>query len=119
MKKSKIRILFLLLAVVLFFLFTSSRPYHIKHSTVHTYETSTETELYVVTNRPIWTDQEKLTQNIISNHLKLNHPQGNVSYRLILYTTNWHYQLNKPYRILLCNKNGAILQDISQDISEE
>ena len=112
MKKSKIRILFLLLAAVLFFLFTSSRPYHIKHSTVHTYETSTETDLYVVTNRPIWTDLENLTQNIISNHFTLNHPRGNISYRLILYTTNWHYQHDKPCYILLCDKNGEILQYI-------
>lgn len=108
MKKSKFQIFFLLLAAVLFFCITSSRPYHIKHSTVHTYETSTETDLYIVTNRPIWFDQSKLAENIVSEQFRLNRPAGKVTYQLYLYQTEWHYQNHVPYATLTCDQDGRI-----------
>lgn len=108
-------LLFLILVTIIFILFIweERKDYEVLHSTVISSANLTETKLTIVIHSFLPVNEEKLADEIVSQHQRLNGEHTNPYYKLELYRTDIHYRLHILYDTLLCNRNGQIVTEIT------
>ena len=114
MKKSRIYRYILgmfVLLMIIMLIYVEMRPVSIASSTVFTTEEQTEITMYVVLNTLNKIDKDKLVQDVISEHRKINGKRKNEVYTLVLYRTDVHYRKNWEYDTVNCDENGMVIHN--------
>ena len=109
--KSKISVFFLvvLLIVITIFIHIEIQPHAVISSSVYQDSEQTEIHLYVLANTFFCVDKNKVSEEIICGHQKINGIQNNTVYTLRLYRTLFHYRRNWEYDTIICDEKGAII----------
>lgn len=109
--KSKISVVLLaaLLTVITVFIHTETQPHEVISSTVYQDSEHTEIHLYVLMNTFFGVDKNKISEEIICGHQKINGIQNNTVYTLRIYRTMFDYRRNWEYDTIICDEKGAII----------
>ena len=102
MKKGIIVVTVLLVFVLLCM---EIRPATITSSTVFSMENQTEVKLYVIANTLGMINEEKLAENVLYEHWKINGKRENEAYTFVIYRTNFHYRMNLEYKTVYFDEN--------------